>query len=56
MSKQSDHHEIEADPRWASLRARDHAADGSFVYAVTTTGVDTTDTSALDDLAALLTG
>ena len=39
MSKQSDHHEIEADPRWASLRARDHAADGSFVYAVTTTGV-----------------
>ncbi len=30
---------IEADPRWAMLRARDRAADGSFVYAVRTTGV-----------------
>ncbi len=39
MSKQGEHHQIEADPRWAQLRARDAAADGSFVYAVTTTGV-----------------
>jgi AraC family transcriptional regulator of adaptative response/methylated-DNA-[protein]-cysteine methyltransferase len=30
---------IEADPRWALLRARDPAADGRFVYAVRTTGV-----------------
>jgi AraC family transcriptional regulator of adaptative response/methylated-DNA-[protein]-cysteine methyltransferase len=30
---------IEADPRWAMLRARDRAADGRFVYAVRTTGV-----------------
>jgi AraC family transcriptional regulator of adaptative response/methylated-DNA-[protein]-cysteine methyltransferase len=29
----------EADPRWAILRARDPAADGTFVYAVKTTGV-----------------
>lgn len=28
-----------ADPRWGALRARDKAADGQFVYAVTTTGV-----------------
>jgi AraC family transcriptional regulator of adaptative response/methylated-DNA-[protein]-cysteine methyltransferase len=28
-----------ADPRWTSLLARDQAADGSFVYAVRTTGV-----------------
>lgn len=28
-----------ADPRWASVRARDPAADGRFVYAVATTGV-----------------
>jgi AraC family transcriptional regulator of adaptative response/methylated-DNA-[protein]-cysteine methyltransferase len=28
-----------ADPRWAALRARDPAADGTFVYAVKTTGV-----------------
>jgi O-6-methylguanine DNA methyltransferase len=27
------------DPRWAVLRARDAAADGTFVYAVNTTGV-----------------
>jgi AraC family transcriptional regulator of adaptative response/methylated-DNA-[protein]-cysteine methyltransferase len=27
------------DPRWAALRARDTAADGTFVYAVKTTGV-----------------
>jgi AraC family transcriptional regulator, regulatory protein of adaptative response / methylated-DNA-[protein]-cysteine methyltransferase len=27
------------DPRWASVMARDAAADGTFVYAVTTTGV-----------------
>jgi AraC family transcriptional regulator of adaptative response/methylated-DNA-[protein]-cysteine methyltransferase len=27
------------DPRWAQLKARDAAADGSFVYGVTTTGV-----------------
>ena len=29
----------EADPRFAQLRARDAAADGAFVYGVTTTGV-----------------
>src|SRR5277367_4150701 len=28
-----------ADPRWAALKARDPAADGTFVYAVKTTGV-----------------
>jgi AraC family transcriptional regulator of adaptative response/methylated-DNA-[protein]-cysteine methyltransferase len=28
-----------SDPRWPSVRARDRAADGSFVYAVITTGV-----------------
>lgn len=28
-----------ADPRWAALRARDATADGTFVYAVATTGV-----------------
>jgi AraC family transcriptional regulator, regulatory protein of adaptative response / methylated-DNA-[protein]-cysteine methyltransferase len=27
------------DERWAAVRARDHAADGAFVYAVATTGV-----------------
>jgi AraC family transcriptional regulator of adaptative response/methylated-DNA-[protein]-cysteine methyltransferase len=32
-------HAIEADPRWAMIRARDAAADGTFVYAVKTTGV-----------------
>ncbi len=30
---------IEQDPRWAAVLARDPAADGSFVYAVKTTGV-----------------
>jgi AraC family transcriptional regulator of adaptative response/methylated-DNA-[protein]-cysteine methyltransferase len=30
---------VETDPRWAQLQARDAAADGSFVYGVTTTGV-----------------
>lgn len=30
---------ITADPRWAAVRARDPAADGSFYYAVKTTGV-----------------
>lgn len=30
---------IEADPRWAAVLARNAAADGRFVYAVTTTGV-----------------
>lgn len=30
---------VEADPRWARVRARDPAADGAFVYAVRTTGV-----------------
>ncbi|WP_439687997.1 bifunctional DNA-binding transcriptional regulator/O6-methylguanine-DNA methyltransferase Ada [Cupriavidus oxalaticus] len=30
---------IENDPRWARVLARDPAADGSFVYAVRTTGV-----------------
>jgi AraC family transcriptional regulator of adaptative response/methylated-DNA-[protein]-cysteine methyltransferase len=30
---------IESDPRFAALRARDRAADGSFFYAVATTGV-----------------
>lgn len=39
MTKQTERYEIEADPRWAQLRARDAAADGTFVYAVTTTGV-----------------
>ena len=29
----------EADLRWASLLARDRSADGTFVYAVRTTGV-----------------
>lgn len=29
----------EADPRWASVLARDPAQDGAFVYAVSTTGV-----------------
>ena len=29
----------ETDPRWAQLKARDAAADGAFVYGVTTTGV-----------------
>lgn len=29
----------EADRRWAAVRARDHQADGQFVYAVRTTGV-----------------
>jgi AraC family transcriptional regulator of adaptative response/methylated-DNA-[protein]-cysteine methyltransferase len=28
-----------SDPRWAAVTARDHAADGRFVYAVRTTGV-----------------
>ena len=27
------------DPRWRALAARDRQADGSFVYAVTSTGV-----------------
>jgi len=27
------------DPRWAAVRARDPAADGSFYYSVATTGV-----------------
>lgn len=31
--------ELLADPRYARLRARDRAADGQFVYAVTSTGV-----------------
>ena len=30
---------ITADPRWARVLARDAAADGSFFYAVSTTGV-----------------
>lgn len=30
---------VEADPRWASVVARDRQADGSFVYSVKTTGV-----------------
>jgi AraC family transcriptional regulator of adaptative response/methylated-DNA-[protein]-cysteine methyltransferase len=30
---------VEADPRWARLRARDASADGAFLYAVETTGV-----------------
>jgi AraC family transcriptional regulator, regulatory protein of adaptative response / methylated-DNA-[protein]-cysteine methyltransferase len=30
---------ITADPRWASVRARDATADGAFYYAVKTTGV-----------------
>ncbi len=30
---------VEADPRWASVVARDREADGSFVYSVKTTGV-----------------
>jgi AraC family transcriptional regulator of adaptative response/methylated-DNA-[protein]-cysteine methyltransferase len=31
--------DIERDPRWAALCARDRAADGRFVYSVKTTGV-----------------
>ncbi|WP_375457803.1 bifunctional DNA-binding transcriptional regulator/O6-methylguanine-DNA methyltransferase Ada [uncultured Enterovirga sp.] len=31
--------ETDTDPRWSSIAARDAAADGRFVYAVTTTGV-----------------
>ena len=30
---------ITEDPRWAQICARDHAADGRFVYSVSTTGV-----------------
>lgn len=29
----------ESDPRWASIAARDTAADGTFWYSVVTTGV-----------------
>lgn len=32
-------HEPEADLRWTKLLARDRSADGTFVYAVRTTGV-----------------
>ncbi len=32
-------HVVEQDPRWAAVLARDPSADGSFVYAVKTTGV-----------------
>src|SRR5688500_5506126 len=31
--------EVANDPRWASVVARDSAADGTFVYSVKTTGV-----------------
>ena len=31
--------QTELDPRWASVVARDRAADGSFFYSVETTGV-----------------
>lgn len=34
-----DPHPATLDPRWASVRARDPAADGTFVYSVRTTGV-----------------
>ena len=30
---------IEEDPRWAAVAARDHRADGTFYYSVSTTGV-----------------
>ena len=30
---------IESDPRWTSLKSRDHGADGTFYYSVATTGV-----------------
>ncbi len=30
---------VESDPRWAQVKARDHEADGTFFYAVKTTGV-----------------
>lgn len=33
------HASVEGDPRWAAVLARDPAADGTFVYAVRTTGV-----------------
>ena len=33
------HESIQDDPRWAQLRARDAAADGTFFYSVKTTGV-----------------
>src|SRR5262245_134131 len=31
--------DVQRDPRWAQVTARDAAADGSFVYSVRTTGV-----------------
>ena len=39
MPASSDPRVIEADPRYAQVRARDRTADGQFVYAVGTTGV-----------------
>ncbi|PLC49767.1 bifunctional DNA-binding transcriptional regulator/O6-methylguanine-DNA methyltransferase Ada [Pollutimonas subterranea] len=38
-SARSSTHVVEQDPRWAAVLARDPSADGSFVYAVKTTGV-----------------
>jgi AraC family transcriptional regulator of adaptative response/methylated-DNA-[protein]-cysteine methyltransferase len=38
-TRQSRARAVEADPRWVAVRHRDREADGTFVYAVTTTGV-----------------
>lgn len=38
-TKQSRARTVEADPRWGAVQRRDREADGTFVYAVTTTGV-----------------
>jgi AraC family transcriptional regulator of adaptative response/methylated-DNA-[protein]-cysteine methyltransferase len=39
LSAMADLKDLERDPRWAAVRARDPAADGSFYYSVRTTGV-----------------
>lgn len=39
MKTLSTHLDIEIDPRWAAVVARDPRADGQFVYAVKTTGI-----------------
>jgi AraC family transcriptional regulator of adaptative response/methylated-DNA-[protein]-cysteine methyltransferase len=39
MKSHRDHSATERDPRWAAVAARDRAADGSFYYSVSTTGV-----------------
>jgi AraC family transcriptional regulator of adaptative response/methylated-DNA-[protein]-cysteine methyltransferase len=39
MTHVQDQTAVEADPRWARMRSRDAAADGTFVYGVKSTGV-----------------